>query len=230
MPTAPTISAVQQKGVYLRVDFTDSGTGDHNEVWRMCPQEYSGLFIKIAAPVPWSTSSAQFRDYAVASNRTYTYYLVAVAADGSKAAGNSMSNAQAMPSAVMTAYRKNYQFSPTLAANADGLTHADLIDFAPYQQSRRLNTVTRITANSTRPSIGVGSVRHLQVNPSVLIPYDQDNRAALRTIFKSPFYACLRTALGDKYFGRLVAPTEQYGATFTTPGLVFEQLSFNESV
>lgn len=237
MPTAPVlrIDAFPDLGL-IQVGYRNPDTsGDFNRLWRMCPSEYGGQWVKIADPVGWYYSASPvsynyFFDSNVASDKAYSYYVEAVTA-GVTAASLSIQSSISLVSAWLHSAKKNDSFDDggiTRYRNADLVMQ--LIDFAPYQQSRKLNSSSRIIANSTRPAVSIGNVRHTQLNPSILIPFDNDNRAALRAIFKSPFYACLRTARGEKYFGRLVAPTEQYGATFTTPGLVFEALSFDESV
>lgn len=234
MPLSVTLGGIDNQPANGRIVVlynNSANTGGWNRLLRSTPSENGGTPIKIGDPVPLFhhlSDFAEFHDYNVASGKSYIYSWEV--SDGSMVVGTSDSDSGiiTLSSAWLHVAHKNHMEDVTTPTN--GELAMRLIDFAPYQQSRKLTTISRNIANSTKPRVGVGSIKHTQVNPSFLITYDNDNRATLRSIFKSNYYVCLRDTFGNKYFGRLIAPTENYGATFTTPTLLFESLSFDESV
>jgi hypothetical protein len=227
--SAPTISSVQQKSQFLQINFTNSGSGDHNQLWRHEPTEYGGVFIKIADPISWSTSSAQFRDYNVANGRNYTYYMVAVDGSGNIAVSATIGGPFTLPGGLLHSVRKNNQTSATIAQNAGSIV--SLNDTPPQPRAYNRETASRPVGNAALPVVSVGLIKKTQVNPPMISIFGaSDIRSTLRAIYTSPYYACLRDGMGNKWFGRLLPFEERYGAVYADIGVVFEVLDFNEAV
>lgn len=243
MPTAPVIDDALDFGSsgYILIEFENPGTVDHNQIWRKTASEYNGQWIKVADPVDNVAAAhvGSFLDFNVSHGLQYSYRLIGVDSSGVVSASSNIVNATiALSSAWLHAVHKNNRGGGSggiflnAAGDVDPATDAcALIDFAPFQQSRALVSQRRILANSTTPSVGVGSIKHLQISVPAYNTFGTvDYRSKLRAIFRDDYYACLRTLLGDKYFGRLLPLSEKYSGPTADVSFQLEVLSFDESV
>lgn len=253
MPLAsPTINSITDIGEgYLLVNYTNTGTGDHNELWRVALDEYDGEEIKIIDPVPWNTAVGFVRDYGAASGKDYTYRLVSV--DGASTESSATVSASLSLSTVWLHSIVNAEVEggsgDILLEDGGGILLEDgggllmegvvmangtlvlqLTDQAPHSRSYALASIARAVGNSSLPLVGIGSIEQIQISPPALIVYGNEDRNTLRSIYRSPYYACLRDGLGNKWLGRLMPPEERYGATYADIGFVFDVLDASEAV
>lgn len=225
MPSAPVIDSVTViSASRLRITYHNSGTGDHNQLFRSTASEYDGEQVKIADPVTWNTSSGTFDDFAVASAKNYVYQMVGVDSGGATAASTTKSGSAALASAWLHSVTK---FNS--AQNA--VLFMQLIEVPPHARDYALATLARALGNVVAPIIGISSIEETAIQIPIVIPFGSaDNRATLRTMFTSRLYLCLRTALGNKWFGRLLPFEEGYGGTHASIAVNFAVLDFKEAV
>lgn len=257
MPVTPIITVTQpiDNPPRLRV-MIDNGVSTivANSVWRATPTENEGLPQLITNLVP---DDGMFDDFNIASGITYSYYVVAD--DGSTTATSlTHPGSVTLHNAVLHAVTKNSSTSNALASGAgsdflqletgefleleSGGESLELdggggysLDLLIYDQSHsrayRNDSTLHLLSNASGPRIGLSAIEEGSITIPAIIPKRSDQvRQILRTAYLSRAMLCLRTALGDKWFGRLSSFREQPSGINFLFNFTFEILDFSESV
>src|SRR5262245_60305077 len=79
-PAAPIITPTPSNaGGYIDIIVANSDTPTRNEIWRQAAEEYAGAAVRLTRTL---AVDGTYRDYNVASGRSYTYFARAVNASG----------------------------------------------------------------------------------------------------------------------------------------------------
>lgn len=238
MPTAPTIVSVLAFAAgYIRVSWSNSGTGDYNQLYRSSPD---GLPIKLADNMMWSPIAGRFRDYSVAVGQSYVYSVVAVegtATAESVSASLILTRSQGIihvvdKSGVISEVGGDggvYTNAMVDTTSATGVSMS-ILDVIPHNRSYSLEIAQYPTAGANIPSLGVSAIEQVGVDFTIRIPIVNDtNRATIRDMITSRRYVCYRDTRGNKFFGRLFYD-ERYEVGFTDLAVRFQVLDFSEAV
>lgn len=256
MPVTPLLTVTQPIDAPPRLRLTiDNGvsTITANSVWRATATENGGLAQLIANTVP---DDGMFDDFNIASGLTYSYYVVAD--DGSTTATSlTKTGSVTLHNAYIHAVTKSSSSSNALASGAGsdilqletgeflelesgGFLELDggggySFDLVLYDQSHsrtyRNDSILHMLSNADGPRIGLSSIEEAVITIPAIIPKRSDQvRQILRTAYLSRAMLCLRTALGDKWFGRLSNFREQPSGINFLFNFTFEVLDFSESV
>jgi|SRR6185503_10148159 len=224
MPSSPVIDSITATSASkLRIAYHNSGTGDHNRLYRSAIGEYGGLAVKIADPIAWSTAGAIYDDFAVASDVPYTYQMVAVDASGNTAASATANGSVHLVSAWLHSVTK---YDPVQNA----VLSAKLAETGAHARDYGLASLARVLGNALAPVVGLSGIEELGVQIPIVVPFGSADRETIRSMFLSRLYCCLRTGLGNKWFGRIQPVDENYGGAAAVTVLGFQVLDFRESV
>lgn len=259
MPVTPLITITQpiDEPPRLRVTINNGvSVIVANSIYRATPTENSGAALLIANTV---ADDGVFDDFNVASGLTYSYYVVAddgsATASSATSTGSSVQLATAMIHAVTKSSATANAIASTsgwqyvqlesgeyLELEGGGFLQIEQSDggyglsgLAFYDQSHsrqyKVDSTLRLLSNSSGPRIGLSVIEEGQVQIPAVIPKRNDSiRDVVRTAYLSRAMLCLRTALGDKYFGRLSNYSEQPSTMNFLFNFTFEVLDFSESV
>lgn len=257
MPVTPTITITQPTDAPPRLRVTinnGASTGAINRIWRSTSTENLGTALKIAAGVAYN---GRFDDFNVASGLSYNYYVIAD--DGTTATSSTQAGSitlgtafihpvtKSSPTANAVASTSGWQYVQLEAGDYVELEGGGYLELegsdsgygpaglAFYDQSHarsyRTDSVLRLLNNSGGPHIGVSTIEEATIGVPAIIPKRNDDiRGVLRTAYMSRAMLCLRTALGNKWFGRLSSFREQPSGINWVFNLSFEVLDFTESV
>ncbi len=258
MPATPTITITQptDEPARLRVTINNGGSAIiANSIWRTTSTENSGAAQLIANTV---TQNGAFDDFNVASGLAYGYYVVAD--DGSATATSlTQTGSVTLATAVIHAVSKSSATANAIASTSGwqylelesgenmeleaggfleidgsdggyGLPGQNFYDQTHSRQFRNESTL-RFLGNRTGPLVGLSAIEEGSITIAAVIPKRNDAiRGILRTAYLSRAMLCLRTALGDKWFGRLASFGEQPAGLNFLFNFTFEILDFSESV
>jgi hypothetical protein len=258
MPAVPviTVTTPTDEPKRLRVTVNNGGsTIAHNDLWRFTASEYGGAFILISNTI---AQDGHFDDYAVASGRTYGYYVIAV--DGSGITAQSLTSLASvlLGRATLHAITKASPIANALVVG-DGWQYFEMEDGQPfifedgslaqiegsdggyglnglglYDQSHSrkysVQSALRMLSNRTRPTIGLSNIEDGIIDMSCIVSDSNDRiRSIVEAIYNTRTTCCLRTGLGDKWFGRMSYREAPSGVSFVID-LSFEILDFQESL
>lgn len=258
MPATPTITIAQPTDEPPRLRITINNGASvivANSIWRSTPSENGGAVQLIANTV---ADDGSFDDYNIASGLTYSYSVVAddgsataqsLTSTGSVTLGNAVLHAVTKNSATANAVASTsgWQYlqlesGEYLELEGGGFLELEVSDggygmpgLAFYDQSHsrsfRTEATLRTLAGGAGPRIGLSTIEEGSISVPVIIPRRDDAiREVLRSIYLSRAMVCFRTALGDKYFGRLATYREQPSGINFLFSFTFEILDFSESV
>jgi hypothetical protein len=258
VPATPTITITQPTDEPPRLRITINNGASviiANYIWRATSTENDGVPQLIANTV---ADDGMFDDFNVASGLTYSYYVIAD--DGSSTAQSLTSASSiTLHNAVLHAVTKNSSTANAIASTSGwqylqlesgeyleleggGFLELDGSDggygmsgLAFYDQSHsrqfRTDSTVRVLNNASGPRIGLSTIEQGSISvPSIIPNRNGEIRDVLRTAYLSRAMLCLRTALGDKWFGRISSFKEQPSGINFLFNMTFEILDFSESV
>jgi len=222
---------------YLLLTFTETGTGDHCEIWRSQAEENNGLPQVIANTVSFANGrQINFYDYAVASSRSYIYFIVATDLTTTYTTPT-ISASVTLASGTIHVVNKNNSSSNTAYSDATIGTNSAIdvaavtvLDLIPHSRSYGLATAQYMLAGGDVPAFNASAIEDIGINIIIRIPSsDAQKQTQIRDMITARRYLCYRDMRGNKFFGRM-AYDEQYSSTYTDLNLRFQVLDFNEAV
>lgn len=226
----PTISLRSNPtGRNIGIDITNVGavgTVDHYNVWRSAAEENSGQPVMLTNI--WTQDGPEtFRDYWIASGRTYTYFVQAILGSAVTTSATA-SISLTLLSGGLVAVTK-YRDGGNATAMTSGLGQLTLTDLIPHGRQYGLATAQYVIAGASTPSIQISNIEEVSINLTAMIASGDDaDRTILREMYTIRDYVMFNDTRGNKVFGRLSFEESYVGLNTLVP-LTFQVCDFNES-